>query len=283
MNINWYPGHMTKAKRMITENLKLVDLVVEILDARIPYSSRNPDFKELFSNKLQIVVLNKADLADPVTTEKWRKYYDKIDTPVILVDSKSGFGIRDFLNSVNKVMRDKFEKDRAKGMKKRPVKVMVCGIPNSGKSTFINKLTGCSAARTGNRPGVTKDKQWIKINPDIFLLDTPGVLWPKFDDDLVAINLALTHAIKDEILDSERLCIKLIDFLLKKYPENLIERYNLIDINKDSHEILKDICENRKFLIPGGAPDIQKASSTVLDEFRKGQIGTISLEEPDDF
>ncbi|MFA5340709.1 MAG: ribosome biogenesis GTPase YlqF [Clostridia bacterium] len=283
MNINWYPGHMAKAKRMITENLKLVDLVVEILDARIPYSSRNPDFKELFKNKMQLIILNKADLADPKITDKWQNYYATIDTPIIILNSKSGTGIKNFLSSVNRIMENKFERDRLKGMKQRPVKIMVCGIPNSGKSTFINKLTGSAPARTGDKPGVTKDRQWIKINRDIHLLDTPGVLWPKFNDELVAINLAITQAINDDILDIEHICRHLIAFLSKRYPSNLIGRYNLSDIEKKPDEILLDICQNRKFFKTKGESDILKASTIVLDEFRSGKIGKISLEEPNDF
>ncbi|MDD4502273.1 MAG: ribosome biogenesis GTPase YlqF [Clostridia bacterium] len=283
MNINWYPGHMAKAKRMINENLKLVDLVVEVLDARIPYSSRNPDFKELFKNKMQIIILNKADLADPNTTEKWQNYYASIDTPIILVNSKSGTGIKNFLTAVNKIMEKKFEKDRLKGMLRRPVKIMVCGIPNSGKSTFINKLTGSAPARTGDKPGVTKDRQWIKINTNIHLLDTPGVLWPKFNDDLVAMNLAFTQAINDDILDIEQLCRKLIEFLSKRYPDNLKERYCIGSIKEEPHDILLNICENRKFFKSKGEPDILKASTIILDEFRSGRIGKISLEEPNDF
>jgi ribosome biogenesis GTPase A len=283
MNINWYPGHMAKAKRMINENLKLVDLVVEVLDARIPYSSRNPDFKELFKNKMQIIILNKADLADPNTTEKWQNYYASIDTPIILVNSKSGTGIKNFLTAVNKIMEKKFEKDRLKGMLRRPVKIMVCGIPNSGKSTFINKLTGSAPARTGDKPGVTKDRQWIKINTNIHLLDTPGVLWPKFNDDLVAMNLAFTQAINDDILDIEQLCRKLIEFLSKRYPDNLKERYCIGTIHEEPHDILQYICENRKFFKSKGEPDILKASTIILDEFRSGRIGKISLEEPNDF
>jgi len=283
MNINWYPGHMAKAKRMINENLKLIDLVVEILDARIPYSSRNPDFKELFKNKMQLVVLNKSDLADPLITKKWQDYYLSKDTSIVILNSKSGAGFKEFLNSVNRIMENKFEKDRLKGMLKRPVKVMVCGIPNSGKSTFINKLTGSAPAKTGDKPGVTKDRQWIKINTNIHLLDTPGLLWPKFNDELVAVNLALTQAINDDILDIEQLCKKLIEFLSMKYPINLAGRYNLESINKQPYDILLDICENRKFYKLKGEPDILKASIIILDEFRSGKMGRISLEEPNDF
>ena len=221
MNINWYPGHMVKAKRMITENLKLVDLVVEILDARLPYSSRNPDFEKLFNNKKKVIVLNKYDLADPSVTTQWQKYYESSDIEVITVNSKTGSGNKDFINAINKVMADKFERDRLKGMKQRPVKAMICGIPNSGKSTFINKLTGSAPARTGDKPGVTKDRQWIKIHKNIHMLDTPGVLWPKFDDDKVALNLAITGAINDEILDLEQISRKLLSFLTENYSENL--------------------------------------------------------------
>jgi ribosome biogenesis GTPase A len=283
MNINWYPGHMVKAKRMITENLKLVDLVVEILDARLPYSSRNPDFEKLFNNKKKVIVLNKYDLADPSVTTQWQKYYESSDIEVITVNSKTGSGNKDFINAINKVMADKFERDRLKGMKQRPVKAMICGIPNSGKSTFINKLTGSAPARKGDKPGVTKDRQWIKIHKNIHMLDTPGVLWPKFDDDKIALNLAITGAINDEILDLEQISRKLLSFLTENYSENLKKRYDLNELNSDPHKLLLDICMHRNFIKSGGEPDTLKAAIIILDEFRAGKIGRISLEAPNEF
>jgi len=283
MNINWYPGHMVKAKRMITENLKLVDLIVEILDARLPYSSRNPDFEKLFSNKKKVIVLNKYDLADPSITTQWKKYYEDSDSEIITFNSKTGAGTKDFISAINKVMADKFERDRLKGMKQRPVKAMICGIPNSGKSTFINKLTGSAPAKTGDKPGVTKDRQWIKIHKNIHMLDTPGVLWPKFDDEKIALNLAITGAINDEILDLEQICRKLLTFLSDKYAENLKKRYDLNELNTDPYKLMLDICMHRNFIKSGGEPDTLKAAIIILDEFRAGKIGRISLEAPDEF
>ena len=283
MNINWYPGHMVKAKRMITENLKLVDLIVEILDARLPYSSRNPDFEKLFSNKKKVIVLNKYDLADTSVTTQWKKYYEDSDSEIITFNSKTGAGTKDFISAINKVMADKFERDRLKGMKQRPVKAMICGIPNSGKSTFINKLTGSAPAKTGDKPGVTKDRQWIKIHKNIHMLDTPGVLWPKFDDEKIALNLAITGAINDEILDLEQICRKLLTFLSDKYAENLKKRYDLNELNTDPYKLMLDICMHRNFIKSGGEPDTLKAAIIILDEFRAGKIGRISLEAPDEF
>lgn len=283
MNINWYPGHMKKAKKMIIDNLKLVDVVVEILDARIPFSSRNPDFKELFKDKRQVIVLNKFDLSDPQITNLWKKHYLSDDCEIISVNSKTGSGFKDFINATNKVMADKFERDKSKGMKQRPVKAMICGIPNSGKSTFINKLTGSAPARTGDKPGVTRDRQWIKIHKNIHLLDTPGVLWPKFDDEKVAMNLAITGAIKDDILDIEQISKSLLSFLSKNYPNNLAARYGLENTELSPDELLLKICDTRKFIITGGEPDILKASIIILDEFRSGMLGKISLETPNDF
>jgi ribosome biogenesis GTPase A len=271
---------MAKAEKMITENLKLVDVVVEILDARIPFSSRNPNFREMFSNKKNLLILNKYDLADPNVSSLWKKYYNSKDVSCVFVNSKDGMGIKDFNKEILLLMKDKFERDKSKGMLRRPVKAMIVGIPNSGKSTFINKLSNSRAAKTGDKPGVTKDKQWIKLNNDTYLLDTPGVLWPKFGDDAISRNLALTGAINDEILDKEELCLSLIDYLKIHYPERLAERYGEIDSALNSKDILLEICRLRGFIKTGNESDTLRASIVVLDEFRGGKMGRISLEVP---
>ncbi|MFA7673168.1 MAG: ribosome biogenesis GTPase YlqF [Clostridia bacterium] len=280
MVIQWYPGHMAKAKKMITENLKLVDVVVEILDARIPFSSRNPDFKEMFNNKKDLLILNKYDLADPAVSSLWKKFYNSKDVSCVFVNSKDGLGMQDFNKEILLLMKDKFERDKSKGMLRRPVKAMIVGIPNSGKSTFINKLSNSSAAKTGDKPGVTKDKQWIRLNNDTYLLDTPGVLWPKFGDDAISHNLALTGAINDDILDKEELCISLLDYMKIHYPTRLTDRYGEIDATRSARDILLNICKLRGFIKTGNEFDTLRASIVVLDEFRGGKMGRVSLEVP---
>jgi ribosome biogenesis GTPase A len=280
MNINWYPGHMAKTRRLLQENLKLVDVVIELLDARIPRSSRNPDFDKLFQNKRRIICLNKIDLADPEINDSWKEYYNSLDIACVLIDSRTGKGMKALLKTIESLMSEKFKRDAIKGLRRRPVRAMVTGIPNVGKSTFINRLTGRSATRTGDRPGVTRDKQWIKVNSRIHLLDTPGILWPKLEGENTGINLAFTGAIKDEIMDLETLASKLLEFLDCNYRQNLKDRYGIEPKDKPGHEILKAICIKRGFLLEGGRYDTLKGAQIVLDEFRESRIARVSLEKP---
>ena len=280
MNINWYPGHMAKTKRLLIENLKLVDIVIELLDARVPYSSQNPDFRQLFNNKKRVKVFNKFDLADESISIKWKKYYEMQGIPCIFINSRTGSGFKQLLNEIEIQLKDKFERDKKRGLRRRPVRAMVVGIPNVGKSTFINRLAGKSAARTGDRPGVTRDKQWIKINAKIHFLDTPGILWPKFEDRKIGQNLALTGAIKDEIMDISELASILLDFLTCNYKDNLEKRFKISAEKKTGHELLSEISIVRGHLAGEGEPDTFKTSQIILDEFRGGKIGRISLEKP---
>ncbi len=281
MNINWYPGHMAKTRRLLKENIKLVDIIIELLDARIPSSSANPEFDGLFNNKKRIKVMNKFDLADPEVSKKWQKHYKNKNIPCIFVDSLKGTGFRELSSEIEKQLIDKFERDKKRGLKRRPVRAMVVGIPNVGKSTFINVFTKRKAARTGNKPGVTKNKQWIKINQALHLLDTPGILWPRFENEKTGINLAITGSIKDEITNSVEIAGELIRYLNLEYPKLLGKRYNTPENTKSENEILENIAKNRGYLLSGGVADIDKASFIMLDEFRNGIIGRISLEKPD--
>ncbi len=280
MNINWYPGHMAKTKKLLIEHLKLVDVIIELMDARIPISSRNPDFDSLFHGKRRIWCLNKSDLADPSISEEWKKYFNARDIKCAFINSRSGQGIKELLMAIEEIMADKFIRDSARGLLRRPVRAMVTGIPNVGKSTFINSLTGRSAARTGDRPGVTRDKQWIKVNKSIHLLDTPGILWPKLGDEKTGLNLAFTGAIKDEIMDLETLTGKLLDYLACNYRSNIEERYNLKITNQTGLMLLEEICKSRGLLLPAGQLDTLKGAQKILDEFRGAVIGRISLERP---
>ncbi|KUO75488.1 MAG: ribosome biogenesis GTPase YlqF [Clostridia bacterium BRH_c25] len=285
MNIQWYPGHMVKAKRKIAEDLKLVDIVIELLDARIPMSSRNPEVDEIVGNKKRIIVLNKSDLADPAVNRKWVDYFNQENTKVILANSVSGTGLKDVLAASKQLMKEKLDKLKSKGLLVKTVRALIIGIPNVGKSTFINKLAGRSVAQTGDRPGVTKAKQWIKVSPELELLDTPGILWPKFEDERVGMCLAFTGAIKDEILDVNELAQRLLEVLTSKFPNKLKARYKLEDIQPDMapEELLKAIGRKRGCIIAGGEIDIQRASVMLLDEFRGGKIGNITLETPEEF
>jgi ribosome biogenesis GTPase A len=280
MNIQWYPGHMTKARREMTESLKLVELVIELLDARIPISSRNPDIDKLCGNKPRLIVLNKSDLADDKITKIWIQYFKGIGKDCIEVDSLSGKNVK----TIGRVVQDKFKERnknlKAKGIVSKPIRIMIAGVPNVGKSSLINRLSGRASAKTGDKPGVTRGKQWIKLGSNMELLDTPGILWPKFDDPKVGYNLAFTGAIKDEILDTAELSIKLIDTLIEICPESIVSRYNLKDTKKLAIEILEDIGKVRGCMLPGGNIDIDRAASIVLDEFRSGKLGRISLEKP---
>jgi ribosome biogenesis GTPase A len=285
MNIQWYPGHMVKAKRKIAEDLKLVDIVIELLDARIPMSSRNPEVDEIVGSKKRIIVLNKSDLADSAANKKWIEYFNRENTKVILANSISGSGLKDVLAASRLLMKEKLDKLKSKGLLTKTVRALIIGIPNVGKSTFINKLAGKSVAQTGDRPGVTKSKQWIKVSPELELLDTPGILWPKFEDEGVGLRLAFTGAIKDEILDVTELAQKLLELLAGRFPDKLKARYKLEEISEGitPEELLQTIGRKRGCLVSGGVVDMQRAAVLVLDEFRGGKIGNITLETPEDF
>ncbi len=280
MDIQWYPGHMTKTKRMLVESISLVDIVVELLDARIPYSSKNPDIESLCKQKKRIILLNKSDLADTQITENWVSYYKELGINVILLNSVTGEGVNGLLSVSKEVMKERLESLKAKGRLFAPIKAMVVGIPNVGKSTLINRIVGKSSAKAQDKPGVTRGKQWFKIKKDFWLLDTPGILWPKFEDMEVGLNLALTGAINDKIMDIHTLSLKLIEKLTAIKPECLCEKYK-IDVNeKTPDQILEDIGRSRGFLLKGGEINLERTSITLTDEFRAGKLGRISLEAP---
>ena len=283
MNIQWYPGHMTKTRRMIIENIALVDVVVELLDARIPYSSKNPDIDELAKNKYRIIVLNKSDLADPKATAIWTSYFQKKGFGVVITNSVAGKGINDVIALARELMKEKIEKQRARGRIFVPIRAMVAGIPNVGKSTFINKYVGKSIAKTGDKPGVTRAKQWIKIKKDFELLDTPGILWPKFEDQEVGLKLAFTGAINDDILDQETLAEEFINLMVVVNPQCLKNRYNIeFDTVEEPWQILEKIGASRGFKLKGGEIDRLRTSKILIDEFRGGKLGNITLELPED-
>ena len=279
MNIQWYPGHMTKAKRMMQENIKLIDVVIELVDARIPLSSKNPDIDELAKNKSRIVLLNKSDLADAEKTNMWKKWYEDKGAFVTLVNSKSGQGVKNVTAIVQEACKEKIERDRRRGIINRPVRAMIVGIPNVGKSTFINSFAGKACAKTGNKPGVTKGKQWIRLNKNVELLDTPGILWPKFEDQEVGVRLALIGSIREEILNITELSFILINYLLENYQGVLAERYG-IEESKDAVDALEQIASKRGCKSKGDNLDLDKASSLLIDDFRAGKLGKISLEMP---
>lgn len=279
MNIQWYPGHMTKAKRMMQENIKLVDLVMELVDARIPQSSRNPDIDELGKNKARILLLNKWDLADDTKTDAWSRYFQKQGLHVVKLNSRSGTGVKSINGVVQEACREKMERDRRRGILNRPVRAMVVGIPNVGKSTFINSFAGRACAKTGNKPGVTKGAQWVRLNKQVELLDTPGILWPKFEDPKVGLRLALIGSVKDEILNIEDLALELLRFLKKEYPGVLAERYG-VEEDREEAELLYGIAGNRGCLLKGNQPDPGKAAAILLEEFRSGKLGRMTLEIP---
>ena len=279
MNIQWYPGHMAKAKRMMQENIKLIDVVIELVDARIPFSSKNPDIDELARNKSRIVLLNKYDLADDSKTQAWKKWYEDKGAFVTLVNSKSGQGVKNVTSIVQEACKEKIEKDRRRGIINRPVRAMIVGIPNVGKSTFINSFAGKACTKTGNKPGVTKGKQWIRLNKNVELLDTPGILWPKFEDQEVGIKLALIGSIREEILNITELSYILIKYLLENYPKVLSDRYDIEECS-DIVKVLEGIALKRGCKSKGDTLDLDKASSIIVDDFRTGKIGRISLEIP---
>lgn len=280
-NYQWYPGHMTKAKRMMQEDIKLIDLIIELVDARIPQSSRNPDIDELGKNKARIILLNKSDLADSQKNKQWMTYFNSKGLHVVEVNSKSGAGLKSIQGVVQEACKEKIERDRKRGILNRPVRAMVVGIPNVGKSTFINSFAGRACTKTGNKPGVTKGKQWIRLNKSLELLDTPGILWPKFEDQQVGLRLAMIGSMNDEIIHLDELAYDLIRFLTKEYTGLLEDRYEIqLTEDKDSYIILKEICLSRKCLLKGEEPDMMKAASIVVEDFRSGRLGRITLELP---
>lgn len=279
MHFQWYPGHMTKARRMMQENIKLIDLIIELVDARVPLSSRNPDIDELGKNKARLILLNKADLAEERMNDEWVEYFKEKGYSAVKVNSKKGGGIKSIQSVIQEACKEKTERDRKRGILNRPVRAMVVGIPNVGKSTFINALAGKACAKTGNKPGVTKGKQWIRLNKNVELLDTPGILWPKFEDQQVGLKLAFIGSIKDEILQTEELAAELVRFLNGEYPGVLEEKYD-IPASDDVYECIRNIAESRHCLVRGSELDTEKAAAILLDDFRGGRLGRITLERP---
>ena len=291
-SINWFPGHMAKTRRQITEDLKMIDVVVEILDARIPNSSQNPDIRQITQNKKKIIILNKYDLADNAKTEKWIEYFNKKERKVVLADSLTGKGVNETTRQIQKIMEDEMQKMADKGRIGRKIRVMIVGIPNVGKSSFINRIAKKTSAEVGNKPGVTKQKQWIRINEKIELLDTPGVLWPKFENEKVAMNLAITGTIKDDILELTEVAYTLTKFMLENYRNNLLQRYSLDEKqineilnqeqaeNENIYEIMQLIGKKRGAIL-GGRVEDERTSKLILDDFRSSKLGKITLEIPE--
>lgn len=280
-NYQWYPGHMTKARRMMQEDIKLVDLVIELVDARVPVSSRNPDIDELGRNKSRIILLNKSDLADTKKNKLWMEYFADRGFHAVEVNSRTGAGIKSIQGVVREACKEKIERDRKRGIINRPVRAMVVGIPNVGKSTFINSFAGKACTKTGNKPGVTKGKQWIRLNKGLELLDTPGILWPKFEDQTVGLHLAMIGSMNDEIVHLDELAYDLIRFLRDEYPGLLEKRYDIeIPGDQAAYDTVKAVCVSRKCFLKGEEPDIMKASSMVVEDFRSGRLGKITLEIP---
>lgn len=281
MNFQWYPGHMTKAKRMMQEDIKLIDLIIELVDARIPLSSRNPDIDDLGKNKARLILLNKSDLSDERYNATWIKYFEERGFHVVKINSRSGAGLKQIHAVIQEACKEKIERDKRRGIKNRPIRAMVVGIPNVGKSTFINSFAGRACTKTGNKPGVTKGKQWIRLNKGVELLDTPGILWPKFEDQSVGMKLAMIGSIKDDILNVEELSLELLKMLEKHYQGMLQERYCIKEA-QESFEMLKQVANHRHCIQKGGEPDYNKASAILMEEFRNGKIGRITLEYPDE-
>ena len=283
-NINWYPGHMAKTRKQIEDDLKLIDVVIELLDARIPNSSRNPDIKRLTAGKKRIIILNKSDLADDFITKKWQDKYSK-EAVTLITDSNSGKGIDVISKKIDSLMADEIAKQAARGRTNKTIRVMVLGIPNVGKSSFINRISKKTTMEVGNKPGVTKSKQWIRIGKNQELLDTPGVLWPKFENNEKALNLAFTGSIKDDILEITEIAFELLKVLYKDHLEKLVTRYKItseeLEANKDSiYGLMKIIARKRGALVSGGEPDDEKVSRIIIEDFRSGKLGKISLEKP---
>jgi len=283
LNIQWFPGHMSKTRKLLSKNLKLIDIVIEMLDARIPRSSKNPDIDELIGNRKRIIVLNKYDLSDSKVTGEWVKHYESKGIRCVPVDSASGRGVNQVVSGIREMMAEKLEYEKQKGRVFKPIRTMVVGIPNVGKSSFINKIAGKKSAVTGDKPGVTRGNQWIRLNREIQLLDTPGILWPKFEDIGIGLKLAYTGAIKDEIIDTAGVAAALMEELALSYPENLKQRYKIEEIEgKTGEELLESAGKKRGCIISGGQVDLNRTASIVLDEFRGGKIGKMSLERPED-
>ena len=276
--INWYPGHMTKAVRQMKEDIKLIDLVIELLDARIPLSSRNPDIDDLGKNKARLVLLNKSDLADETDNNKWIQYFKDKGIIALKINSKNKQGIKEINNAVQIACKEKIERDKKRGIINRPVRAMVVGIPNVGKSTFINAYAGRAAAKTGNKPGVTKGKQWIKLNKNLELLDTPGILWPKFDNQTIGMHLAFIGSINDNILDVTELAYQLVKLLATTYPKVVVERYK-IEGHEDPLQVMYQLAESRGCKLKGNQPDLEKTSKIIMDDFRAGKLGRITLDK----
>ena len=283
MNIQWFPGHMTKAQRMIEENLKMVDAVCEILDARIPRSSRNPDIDRLAGDKPRLVILNRTDLADPAITARWRKYFEAQGLAILETDARTGKGVNGFAPAIRRLLADKIREYEAKGQVGRPLRIMILGIPTVGKSTFINKVAGRKAAIAGDKPGVTRGKQWINIDAGLDLLDTPGILWPRFDSQEVGEMLAITNAIKADVLDKETLAANFMLRLRQMYPQAIVDRYKFQpDPEMNGFELLEQAAKKRGFLVSRGEYDIERMANTLLGEYHDGKLGRLSLEAPDE-
>lgn len=281
MNLQWFPGHMTKTRRMIEENLKLVDIVIELVDARIPMSSRNPQIDEITKNKPRLLLMNKSDIADEGLNKEWEKYFSDKSVPTVSICSTSGKSLNIVLSKCREILKSKIDRDKERGIVNRSVKIMVVGIPNVGKSSFINKLSGRKSAKTGDRPGVTTGKQWIRLANGFELLDTPGILWPKFEDEQVGLRLAYTGAIRDEVIDTEELACRLLEYLRDNYSEALAQRYKITDNDGlKGYELLELLGRKRGFIVSGGEVDTLRAASILLDEFRSAKLGRITLEKP---
>lgn len=281
MNLQWFPGHMTKTRRMIEENLKQIDIVIELVDARIPFSSRNPQIDEIVKDKPRLLLLNKSDISDSRLNKEWEKYFEAKGIPTMSICSVSGKSLNAVTDKCRGLLAEKIARDKERGIVNRPIKVMIVGVPNVGKSSLINKLSGKKAAKTGDRPGVTTGKQWIRLENGFELLDTPGILWPKFEDKQVGLKLAYTGAIRDEVIDTEELACHFLLYLREKYPDALTARYKMTDMqNLDGYELLQLLGRKRGFVISGGEIDTLRAASVLLDEFRGAKLGNITLEEP---
>ena len=282
MNYQWYPGHMTKAVRMMQENIKLIDLVIELVDARTPMSSKNPDIDSLAGNKARVILLNKADLADPAGNAAWTEYFKKKGFHVLEINARTGAGVRAVQGLVQEACKEKIERDRRRGIKNRPIRAMVVGIPNVGKSTFINAFAGKGCTKTGNKPGVTKGKQWIRLNQNLELLDTPGILWPRFENQQVGERLAMIGSINDEILHADELAAAILIYLQKHYQGKIRERYETEE-SGDAYAMLKEISIQRKRFLKGEEPDLLRTSRIIVDDFRGGRLGRITLESPEEW
>lgn len=282
MTIQWFPGHMAKARREVTEKLKLIDVVIELLDARVPLSSRNPMIDEIIAHKPRLILLNKADLADPVYTKEWTVYFEQKGATVLSIDSQLGKGVQQISPACQKLASPMIEKMKARGMKPRAIRAMILGIPNVGKSTLINRLATKKIAKTGDRPGITKQQQWIKVGKELELLDTPGILWPKFEDPVIGFRLAATGAIKDEILDFQDVALFVLNYLKGAYPDRLKDRYKLTSIPEEGIALFDEIGKKRGFLLSGGYIDYDKTAEIILRELRSGKLGSITLERPED-